>query len=284
MKNYRNFNSITNNKKIFKDFEKIAEQVILLSKLNKFSIKKISKFYNDFCIETMQEQLYFQKFKTYRSIKEKKNNLELYNSSYKMKKYMIALMLTQIYWHSHVKIFQWYKSQIKKISPKNFLEIGSGHGLLSKELLNKKNITGNICDISQQSLNFSKKIISNFSNGNNINFKKIDFFDLNPNEKFDFIIMGEVIEHVEHPLKFLKKVKSLMTNNSKIFISTCANCAQLDHKYHFKNISQIKSLIYKSRLKIKSELVSPSENIPKSRWIKDKISINYCAILTNEKN
>ena len=65
-------------------------------------------------------------------------------------------MLTQIYWKSHVQIFQWYKSKISKIKPKNFLEIGSGHGLLSKELLIKKNISGTICDISQQSLNFTK--------------------------------------------------------------------------------------------------------------------------------
>lgn len=272
------------NNKILIDFENIAKDVISVSRKSNFKIKEICNFYNDLCNETIQEQLYLKKFNTYRSIKENKNNLNLYQSNYKMKKYIIGLMLTQIYWKSHVQIFQWYKSKISKIKPKNFLEIGSGHGLLSKELLIKKNISGTICDISQQSLNFTKKILSNYLKINRIKFKKIDFFKLDPNEKFEFIIMGEVIEHVENPIKFLRKVKTLLKKKGKIFISTCANCAQLDHKYHFKKIEEIRNLIKKTNLVIKHELISPTENIPKNRWIRERIAINYCAILENEKN
>ena len=266
------------------DLEKIAFETIIVSKKNKFTIKNISKFYNDLCIETLQEQLYLKKFNTYRSIKEKKSNLKLYNSNLKMKKYIIALMLTQMYWNSHVKIFKWYKKKIKYLKINNFLEIGSGHGLLSKQLIEKKNIKGVICDISLQSLNFTKNILGNLVKKNKIEFKKSDFFDLNPIEKFDFVVMGEVIEHVNNPIMFLKKVKTIITKDAKIFISTCANCAQLDHKYHFKNIEQIRNLIKRTKLKIKSELISPSEKIPKDKWKKEKISINYCAILENEKN
>lgn len=270
--------------KTLSDLEKIALDIIIVSKKNKFTIKNISKFYNDLCIETMQEQLYLKKFNTYRSIKEKKSNLKLYNSNFKMKKYILALMLTQIYWNSHVKIFKWYKKKIKNLNLNYFLEIGSGHGLLSKELIKKKNLKGVICDISQQSLNFTKKILGNFVKSNKIEFKKIDFFNLKPNKKFDFVVMGEVIEHVDNPIKFLKKVKTIITKDGKIFISTCANCAQVDHIYHFKSIEQIRNLIKKTKLKIMSELISPSEKIKKDKWKKEKISINYCAILENEKN
>lgn len=270
--------------KTLSDLEKIALDIIIVSKKNKFTIKNISKFYNDLCIETMQEQLYLKKFNTYRSIKEKKSNLKLYNSNFKMKKYILALMLTQIYWNSHVQIFKWYKKKIKNLNLKYFLEIGSGHGLLSKELIKKKNLKGVICDISQQSLNFTKNILGNFIKSNKIEFKKIDFFDLKPNKKFDFVVMGEVIEHVDNPIKFLKKVKTIITKDGKIFISTCANCAQVDHIYHFKSIEQIRNLIKKTKLRIISELISPSEKIKKDKWKKEKISINYCAILENEKN
>ena len=270
--------------KTLSDLEKIALDIIIVSKKNKFTIKNISKFYNDLCIETMQEQLYLKKFNTYRSIKEKKSNLKLYNSNFKMKKYILALMLTQIYWNSHVQIFKWYKKKIKNLNLKYFLEIGSGHGLLSKELIKKKNLKGVICDISQQSLNFTKNILGNFIKSNKIEFKKIDFFDLKPNKKFDFVVMGEVIEHVDNPIKFLKKVKTIITKDGKIFISTCANCAQVDNIYHFKSIEQIRNLIKKTKLRIISELISPSEKIKKDKWKKEKISINYCAILENEKN
>ena len=96
--------------------------------------------------------------------------------------------------------------------------------------------------------------------------------------------MGEVIEHVDNPMQFLKKIKKLMNIDSKVFISTCANCAQIDHKYHFRNIEEIRKMILKSKLKIEKELVSASESIPRCRWQKEKISVNYCALLGNEKN
>lgn len=269
-------------KKTLNNFEELLEDILKIGRKWKFNEKQIAKFYNNFCLETIQEQFYLKKYNTYRAIKEKKTNLSLYNSNYKMKKYMIALMLTQIYWQSHVKIFKWYKEVISKLNLKTFLEIGSGHGLLTKELLKKKKAQGLICDISQQSLNLTKSILKNYNKKNEILFKKKDFLKFNDKKKYDLIIMGEVIEHVENPIKFLKKVKKLLSSNGKVFISTCANCAQVDHKYHFRNIDEIRMMILKSDLNIDKELVSASENIPKCRWQREKISVNYCALLSHE--
>ena len=50
--------------------------------------------------------------------------------------------------------------------------------------------------------------------------------------------MGEVIEHVYNPVKFIKSAKNIINPNGRIFISTCANCAQEDHLYRFKNIKE----------------------------------------------
>ena len=44
--------------------------------------------------------------------------------------------------------------------------------------------------------------------------------------------MGEVIEHVRNPKKFLLKAKACYQKMVN-FLSTCANCAQVDHLYHF---------------------------------------------------
>ena len=42
-----------------------------------------------------------------------------------------------------------------------------------------------------------------------------------------------------NPVKFIKSAKNIINPNGRIFISTCANCAQEDHLYRFKNIKEI---------------------------------------------
>ena len=271
------------NLEYFKTAEEISKIVFSLEK--QWNLKKYYSLdsYNSLCKETMVEQLYLKKKGTYRAINDKISNIELYKSSKKMKSYLLGLMLTQIFWPSHYKILKFYKKNIKLKKRIKFLEIGSGHGLLSKYLVdNSPHNSGVICDISKQSLVLVKKILKSKKNLNEIKFVNQDFFKLNRKSKFDFIIMGEVIEHVKNPKVFLKKANNLLKKNGQIFLSTCANCAQVDHIFHFKNIYEIQKLIRSCKLKIKSELITPSENIPKSLWKTEKIAINYCSFLTKK--
>ncbi len=264
----------------FETAEEICKSVFSLEK--KWKLKKFFSLlsYNDLCKETLAEQFYLQKKGTYRAIKENIDNKELYKSSKKMKAYLLGLMLTQILWPSHYRILSFYRTKLKFEKGIKFLEVGSGHGLLTKYLLkNNFQNEGTICDISKQSLDLTKSTIQKKTNLKKIKFVNKDFFYLNSDSKFDLIIMGEVIEHVRNPKKFLLKAKSMLSKNGKIFLSTCANCAQVDHLYHFGCISEIKKLIRMCSLKIISDLTSPSENIPSKFWQKEKIAINYCSIL-----
>ena len=286
--NYRKLNYFwkKQNLNYFKTSEELCKLLFYLEKAWKLRKYYSLKAYNNLCTETMEEQFYLKKKGTYRAIKEKLNNLNLYNSPKKMKSYLLGLILTQLLWPSHYRILDFYKNKIKSKKKIFFLEIGAGHGLLSKYLLenNSKN-NGVICDLSKQSLILVKKVLNKKIKKSQLKYENLDFFKLKTNSKFDFIIMGEVIEHVRKPLNFLIKAKKLLKKNGEIFLSTCANCAQVDHLFHFKCIKQIKRLIKKSNLIIKSDLISPSENIDKKNWKKEKIAINYCAILKkNEKS
>ncbi len=269
------------NSEYFKTAENICQIIFYLEKKWKWKKYYSISSYNSLCKETIREQFYLKKVGTYKSIKENIKNEPLYNSLSKMKSYLLGLILTQIFWHSHYKILNFYRKKIKNIKKKKFLEIGSGHGLLSKYLIeNNHQNEGIICDISRQSLYLTKKVVNYKKHRSKLKFINKDFFKFDQKTKFDLIIMGEVIEHVKNPKKFLIKARKLLNTNGQIFISTCSNCAQVDHLYHFRNISNIKNLIKKSKFKIRSELISASENIPKKLWEKEKIAINYCAILT----
>ena len=60
-------------------------------------------------------------------------------------------------------------------------------------------------DISKTSLDLTEKIISYFFNNSSLNIKFLndDIINLDDEKKFDYISMGEILEHVNDPKKCL---------------------------------------------------------------------------------
>lgn len=107
----------------------------------------------------------------------------------------------------------------------------------------------------------------------------MDILDLDVDEKFDFITMGEVLEHVDNPVTLLNKLKELLSSGGKSFVSTCVNCPAIDHTYHFRATDEIREMFASCGLVIIRELVLPVEDLPMDEIIDKRITINYCAIL-----
>ena len=89
------------------------------------------------------------------------------------------------------------------------------------------------------------------------------------------------MEHVTKPQEILKKIKKLMNKNGSVYLSTCVDCPSIDHVYHFKSIGDIEKMIKKSGFKILDRRILPVEDKPMKEIIKNKITINYCAHLSN---
>ena len=109
--------------------------------------------------------------------------------------------------------------------PVKILDIGCGAGTIALYLASKGNDVLGI-DISKNAIvsaNESKKLIGL----KNVTFKKMHFPDETPEEKFDFIILTEVIEHLENDELALKKIFSLLKSNGMVLISTPSKNAPL---------------------------------------------------------
>ena len=104
-----------------------------------------------------------------------------------------------------------------------------------------------------------------------------NIFDFNNSNKFDFITIGEVLEHVSKPQEILKKLEKLITEDGSIYVSTCVDCPSIDHIYHFKSIKEIEDMISECGFKILDNRILPVEDKPMAEIIKNKITINYCA-------
>ena len=209
----------------------------------------------------------------------------IYNNEKIMTNYMLALALSQFLWKHHYQIFNYYKSIVQSFTNSlNILEVGSGHGLFLLEILkqneNLKDI--DVVDISKSSIRMTQNILKTMKNdySSKVNFYNYDINLYDTDKKYDFITMGEVLEHVNNPLSILKSLFTLLSNDGELFITTCVNCPAIDHVYLFNNIEEIRSLIKQAGFRIKSELIAPSTNKSEKYLKKNKVDISYAALLT----
>ena len=245
--------------------------------------------YLKMCNNMVASQIFFYKEKKYPNKNAKLALENVYSNEEEMKQYMIGLAISQFLWSTHYEMYLFLQQNIRKYknSINKYLEIGPGHGLFLTEAIK---ILGNkvdfsAVDISETSLNITRSIINYLNKGEaSVNYFQQDFNSFDQKKEYDFITMGEVLEHVDDPSLILKTFFRLLSKNSRGFISTCVDCPSIDHVYHFTSVQHIRDTLIKNNLIIESEKVLPTENLPMNEIIKKKITINYCAMVKkNEK-
>jgi 2-polyprenyl-3-methyl-5-hydroxy-6-metoxy-1,4-benzoquinol methylase len=257
---------------------------ILIEKLIRTEREQVeaAQAYNKMCRDFLYAQIQFQKTGKYPISDALIAKTLVYDEVVVMKYYMVGLLLSYMFWPNHYKLFKFFEKHLEGKSFKSYLEVGVGHGLFTAVLKNKlPNIRSTIIDISKTSILAAQSLLDAFGVDKlSMQFIHGDFMDVpQESESFDFIILGEVLEHVNDGDAFLKKAKKLLNRSGIIYLSTAANSPALDHVLHFKNISEIHTMIVNAGLAIIDEVAYPAENVPESRWEAEMVTINYCAIL-----
>jgi ubiquinone/menaquinone biosynthesis C-methylase UbiE len=264
----------------FEDFLVLYIGYLENNKLNiEYGIDAYLKMVNDM----FRSQVHFMRTGKYPVSKSKEAVNNVYNNSTEMLSYMTGLALSQYLWSTHYEMFSHLKNELNanKSRINSYLEIGPGHGLFLKNAIDilDENVDMTAIDISPISLDISKSIIKHFFSEKQINYINKDMLELNLDASYDFIVMGEVIEHVEKPQLLLNKITMLLSDDGRAFLSTCVNCPAIDHVYHFHTVDEIRSMFLSCGLSIVSEKVLPVENMPMSEIVEKKITINYSAIV-----
>lgn len=207
-------------------------------------------------------------------------NTRVYNNPEVMEYYVNGILMSQFLWAHHYNILLFFCSIVEKYrnAITNYLEVGGGHGLYASEAIKITggNITYCIVDISQSSINIARKMIDN----DKVNYILSDIFDFNPASQYDFITMGEVLEHVEAPVRLLKKLHSLLKNDGKIFITVPTNGPTIDHIYLFRNADDIRNVIKSAGFKIDEEFTIYAEDLPAEKAEKMKVSMMFAGVLS----
>lgn len=205
-------------------------------------------------------------------------NQRVYANPEVMEYYMHGLILSQFLWKHHYGILIFFIDTLPDfaVNTNYYLEIGAGHGLyLSKalEILNEASFT--VVDVSETSIDVARR----FHHDVRVEFNIQDILNFESAQKFDFITMGEVLEHVEQPLKLLQKLHNILSDNGTLFLSTPTNAPTIDHIYLFNSLDEIREMINLAGFSIESEKYFLSEEMSMERAEKLKITILYSAFL-----
>ena len=204
-----------------------------------------------------------------------------------MKKYMIGVALSQFFWENHYKMFKFFQASLLKNRRGNsYLEIGPGHGMFLLEALKNtdyQNFTA--LDISSESLNLTRDMIHYVRPDlcDKICFIRGDIDTYSISRSYDFITMGEVLEHLESPEPVLWKINKSLTDRGCFFISTCANSPAVDHIYLFTTIDEIREMLDRCGFFVETEAVLPLNNYSIEKALAKKVSISYCALLRKKQ-
>lgn len=247
-----------------------------------FTLDFLAESYLFLNITMIEEQRYFLKHGKYRNSSFEEVNKSVYQNPEYMEKYMCGLSISDYIWINHVKLLRYFEESLDKVSGEKYLEIGPGFGQYLIKAIKRNNFKTYLAvDISPVSVQKSKDYLkyNGFECGDRNNIVNMDFFDFSSEFKFDYIVMGEVLEHVEEPIVVLKKVYLLLNNEGKAFITTVVNSPAFDHIYLFSSIKSVVNMVEDAGFVVEDYICTSANNVAIEKAEKMKSSINIAMIL-----
>jgi 2-polyprenyl-3-methyl-5-hydroxy-6-metoxy-1,4-benzoquinol methylase len=256
-------------------FDRYVPLLQLENKTLDYSIDCYLRMVDDVNSETIE----FLRTGKYTSSTFDEVNTRVYARPEIMEYYMHGLVMSQFLWKHHYQMFEYFIETLPKYTCqiKSYFEVGVGHGFyLSKALeILDDNTAVTAVDISETSIELAK----NFVNDSRVDYKLNDIFDFNDGRKYDFITLGEVLEHMEDPLRLLTKLNELLSDDGALFFTTPTNAPAIDHIYLFNNIGEIRDLVKAADFRIDSEMSFLSKEASPEKVEKYKITTLYGAFL-----
>lgn len=241
----KNLSQITQNHK--KQFDELLNMIFHYFSSQKITPSVLAVDYLKMINDMRREGLYFLKHGVYSCKNQSMAYENVYSRKDVMSYYMNALLISQILWKHHFDMFIYFRETLKKYYKENdkitILDVGPGHGFFSYII--KTDIPDylrlDIVDISESSLTVTKQIIGNEKE--KMFFFNDDIFNFDSPNKYDLIVLGEVLEHLDNPLEILKKLSTLLADNGVLWLTTPTNSPALDHVYLFRSKEDIIDLI-----------------------------------------
>lgn len=251
------------------------------------SLDYIADSYLELCREMITEQIKFKRTGRYSAHDAGEVDKLLYSSDRAMTDRIYALALSQFLWPNHYALFCFFLECIEEQkTTRSYLEIGPGHGLhLAYAFRALSQAAFTALDISEASLRVSQKVIHHLLPEAAISFEQGDVMTHfnHSRSTFDIIVMNEVLEHLDDPLAMLRKLREMLSEQGRLFITTCCNAPTIDHVFLYTSVEHIRMQIREAGLRIELDKACPVGDYSESEWAEQKVEVNYSALLTVNK-
>ena len=234
--------------------------------------------------DTTGEQMHFFRHGEYRHKSYAEVADRVYHDRSYMDRYMYGLVLTAFLWPNHVQIARFFEKVLPTDRSGNYLEVGPGHGFFMASAAARGSfdrLTG--IDISAASISQTRALLDHFAPGvsERCELRLADFHEAADLQSgsFDALIMGEVLEHVENPDVFLRRLHGLARDDAFIYVTTCVNAPAIDHIFLWRTTDEIEALIEASGFQIVEALRLPYEGKTLEQARKQALPINVAYVL-----
>jgi SAM-dependent methyltransferase len=268
---------------VMQDTETSAQLVRKIAEHHFGTVDKVCRDYRYFCEEMiLAAELYFRRHGRYERSKFEEAYRDVYSKPDVMEKYLNGLLLSGVFWHNHACALTFYRSQFLPMLPEAYkhLEIGPGHGaLLYLTATDPRagSVTG--WDVSPGAIDATRRTLELIGIERRVDLVCQDMFDAPRQlDTFDSIVVSELLEHLEDPLKALRSLIRYLKPGGRILVNMPANSPAPDHLYLIDKPEEMTDLMQAAGFVIERSELFPMTGYGLERCLKDKLTINCVAV------
>lgn len=245
------------------------------------SIEEQCAGYQQFLDMSIEESKFFMENGRYRYSTFAEVADKVYFDKVYMKKYVIGIALSQYLWTIHKNCYEYFLEGLEKADcVDSYVEIGTGHGAYFNQAIRSgkfKNCTA--IDLSETSLHMTRTFVETYNvhlGGANVRYINKDVNEISGDNLFDFLVMCEVLEHLEEPLKILKKLRRILKKDGRAYLSIPINAPEIDHIFLFSSPEEVEKLLQEAGFMILEQRCFCANGNKIQRALKFKEPIIMC--------
>lgn len=238
--------------------------------------------YDWICQLMIREEIHFRRSGRYRLSTFAEALAEVYSNDAFMHHYMNGLLVSQVWWSNHTETFRFYRENFLAAFARPFrhLEIGPGHGLLLLEAGASPLCESLECwDVSPASIEQTRAALDRLGATKPVDFKVQDLFQAGDlTQRFDSIVMSEVLEHLERPDEALRIVRGLLAPGGRLFVNMPVNSPAPDHIYLLTEPEAVAALVEAGGFKCVQTHFAPQTGMSLERALRMQSTVSVAIV------